>query len=1066
MFETKLNYNIIGLTNELKSIYIFNSFCRYQRPILVVTSTTFEANNFYQSLNNYDSNTLFFPMDDFLTSEAIAISPEFKTTRLETLNQLNQNKNHIVVTSLMGYLRYLPSKKEYLDQQIILEIGKTYNSEELFKKLIDIGYERETIVNKTGEVAKRGYVIDIFLIQEENPVRIEFWGDTIESIKYFDVNSQRTIKELKDLKITPNQEIANNHQSILNYLENPIVVFIDYNNLLNNYELLLEEIENYNQSKQIEKKYMFNLDEILYNDAIYFSSFDNQVIKIKDKIKYESKEIDYFPTSKENINHVLKSYKNRTVIIALENRKKANEVIDNLDNKDLIITDENHLFEDKYNIIYKKISEGFEIDKCVVITEKELFNSKNSNSYKTSFRIGTKIKDLSKLEIGDYIVHSMYGIGKYLGIKTLSKNGLLKDYLEIEYKDKDKLYIPVEKIDMLSKYASKDGAIPKINKLGTQEWEKTKLKARKQAESIAQDLIKLYAEREKSIGFTYDEDTKEQYDFEKEFSYIETPDQIKVITEIKKDMESSHPMDRLLCGDVGYGKTEVAFRAMFKAIMSSKQVAMMCPTTILSNQHYKNALERFKNFPINIALLNRFVSKKETNRVLKELKEGKIDILFGTHRIISDDVEFKDLGLLVIDEEQRFGVKHKEKIKQYKNSIDVLTLSATPIPRTLQMSLSGIRSLSMIETPPSNRYPIQTYVLEENEQIIKDAVYKELSRKGQTYILFNNVADMESKKKELEKLIPEARIISANGQMNKNELEDIMIKFINHEYDVLLCTTIIETGIDIPNVNTLIIYNAQLFGLSQLYQIRGRVGRGNKIAYAYLFYSKQKILSEIATKRLKVIKDFTELGSGFAIATRDLSLRGAGDILSSEQAGFINSVGIELFMEILDEEIQKQKGIEPEKQESLQPLIDVATSIDDKYAADEELKIELHKKINTITSKEDLIKLEEELKDRFGYIPEEVEIYMYEELFDNMARKMNITRIHQTKTFIEIILNKEQFEDINGQELFYKLNDISKMFRFKSFGHNLNIILDIIKLDKHFIYYLIDLLEAIDNSKK
>ena len=526
-------------------------------------------------------------------------------------------------------------------------------------------------------------------------------------------------------------------------------------------------------------------------------------------------------------------------------------------------------------------------------------------------------------------------------------------------------------------------------------------------------------------------------------------------------------MDRLLCGDVGYGKTEVAFRAIFKCILSGKQAAILCPTTILSSQHYQNAIERFKSFPVDIALLNRFVTNKELKETLEKTKKGQIDLLIGTHRILSDDVIFKDLGLLIIDEEQRFGVKHKEKIKEYKNNIDVLTLSATPIPRTLQMSMAGIRSLSMIETPPAERYPIQTYVLAENEQIIKDAINKELARLGQTFILYNKISNIESKKLEIQKLVPKAKIEIAHGRMDKNKLEDIMERFSNHEFDVLLCTTIIETGIDIPSVNTLIIIDADRFGLSQLYQIRGRIGRSNKVAYCYLMYNNKKVLSEIATKRLKVIKDFTELGSGFSIAMRDLSIRGAGDILGGQQSGFIDTIGIELFLEMLNEEVNKLKGIPiKEETEETKPILDVTTTVRNDYVEDEELKIEIHKLINTIDSKQKLIEVKNEIEDRFGIIDEDLEIYMYEQWLEKLVQKLNIKNIRQTKNFIEIPLNKKQAENINGEELFYEITRLGKMFRFTSRLNSLYIILDTVKLDKHYVYYLIDLMKIIEKCKK
>ena len=753
----------------------------------------------------------------------------------------------------------------------------------------------------------------------------------------------------------------------------------------------------------------------------------------------------------------------------MNNRYSLNKLEDNLDNPNIIVTNENEIFKNKINLIIKKINNGFIYNNYVVISESLIFGKKDKIvTYKTNFKFGTKIKNITKLNVGDYVVHNINGIGRYLGLKTLNQNGMKKDYLMIEYKGGDKLYIPVEKIDLISKYSSNDGIVPKINKLGSTEWAKTKQRVRKKIEDIASKLLELYAKREASIGFSFEKDTEEQAIFDSNFEYNETPDQLKVIEEIKKDMESPHPMDRLLCGDVGYGKTEVAFRAMFKAVLSNKQVAMLCPTTILSNQHYENAIDRFSNFPVRIEVLNRFVTPAKVKKIVEDLKEGKIDILIGTHRILSNDIIFKDLGLLVIDEEQRFGVKHKEKIKEYKNNVDVLTLSATPIPRTLQMSMAGIRSLSLIETPPTDRYPVQTYVLEENNTIIKDAIYKEMSRGGQSFILYNRVEDMEIKKMQLQNLIPEARILYVHGQMSKNEIEDIMMKFVNHEADVLLCTTIIETGIDIPNVNTLLILDADRFGLSQLYQIRGRVGRSNKIAYCYLMYTSGKILSDVAQKRLNVIREFTELGSGFSIAMRDLSIRGAGDILGSEQAGFIDTVGIELYLNMLNEEVERLKGNIVEKKEdtSTQPLINIETSIDDNYVLEEDIKIEIHKKINSINSLESLNKVKQELEDRFGTLDDNLVIYMYEEWFEKLARDLNITNVKQTRNFIEVILPKELTNKLDGQELFMNVSNLSRMFRFSMQFNMLKITLDTIKLDKHFIYYLIDLMLEIKKSFK
>ena len=1071
-----------GLNTEGKALLVNTLFKKY-KSITIVTNTLFEANKLYQSISNYNDNVLLFPMDDFLTSEAIAISPELKINRLETLNELCNSTHNIVITNLMGYLRFLPTLDNYKKKNIFIKKDEDISFDDLIKKLVDLGYTRETIVNKTGEFSVRGFVIDIFPISFTDPIRVEFWGDTVDKIKFFNTNTQRTTKEIKDITIYPNTEFLVEKEidkfllkqkdlplytdtTNISSFFNSIVIFDDFQQLQTSYDSLLEEMMNYSISNNVPGNtvYMNDFYDIKNNKELYFNQYDD-IIKNKTALNFNFKNVEFIKNDKTTINSVLNTYNKKYILIlCMSDRYKVNKLIDYLENPDIVFTDENNILNDKINIIIKKMNQGFIYDKYAIITENDIYGSKSEIKYKNKFRLGTKIRNLNKLDVGDYVVHEAHGIGKYCGLKTLTKNGFKKDYLMVSYKDDDKLYIPVEKIDFISKYSAKDGIVPKLNKLGGTEWQRTKLKARKRIQDMASELLKLYAIRETTKGFAFLKDTKEQYEFEEEFPYTETEDQLKAIEEIKKDMEKDRPMDRLLCGDVGYGKTEVAFRAIFKAIMSGKQVALLCPTTILSNQHFNNAIERFKAFPINIEMLNRFVPTKRVNIILEKLKEGKVDLLIGTHRILSNDVIFKDLGLLVIDEEQRFGVTHKEKIKKYKDNVDVLTLSATPIPRTLQMSMSGLRNLSLIETPPVDRFPVQTYVLSENNQIIKDAIYKELSRDGQCFLLFNHVQDLESKKNELQKLVPDAKIICAHGKMTKTQLEDIMNDFINKVYDVLLCTTIIETGIDIPNANTLIVYDADKFGLSQLYQLRGRVGRTNKIAYCYLMYNKSKILSEIAVKRLNSIKEFTELGSGFAIAMRDLSIRGAGDILGSEQAGFIDTIGIEMFMQMLDNEIKRLKGIEVEERQDYTPLINVETAIEDNYIPDNDIKIEIHKKINQIDSYNKLNEVKDELIDRFGKLDESILAYMYEELFEKKANELKINKIIQTKNFIEVYIPKEITDVIDGSRLFVEISKISRMFRFSMRNKQLIIILDTVKLDKHFIFYLNDLLDIIKKN--
>ena len=1084
------NISLCGMNSESFDIFLNNLSTTSKKNILVVTSSLYEANKIYAGLSNYTDKVALFPMDDFLTSEALAVSPDLLTNRLETLKDISLDKVNIVITNLMGYLRYLPTLNTYKENIINIKQGDEIDPRKLYEKLVSIGYKSEAIVTKTGEVGLRGFVIDFFPLGVDNPCRLEFFGDEIESIRLFDSFTQKSIESIDSITVYPYSEFLiekgeieslENKQkylpkfnkkvsNIYEYLEDNISIFVNYNQIEVSFKGILEEELNYRTTKDtdFDDDYMFDLYELKTNNTIYYNSLDNISTKNLEKIDFNVKTIDYLGENSDIINkYVSKQLENgKTVVFSMKNKLLRN--IGKLLKVNYHETTFDDIKENKVNFVEFDMSEGFIYKDVVFISKNEVISNKNENKkYKTNFKYASKIKDINKLVPGDFVVHVIHGIGVYNGIKKITFDGLEKDYIEVLYKDKDKIYIPVEKIDNLSKFVGKEGIVPKINKLGGTEWQKTKYRVNKRVCDLADELIKLYAERENRRGFAFSKDTDLQKEFEKDFPYNLTVDQITVINQIKSDMESIQPMDRLLCGDVGFGKTEVAFVAAFKAIMDSKQVLLLCPTTILSNQHFTSAIERFKNFPVSIGLLNRFTSSKEEKRIIEGLKNGTIDMVIGTHRLLSDDIKPYDLGLLIIDEEQRFGVKHKEKIKQYKTNVDVLTLTATPIPRTLQMSMTGIRSLSLIETPPVDRYPIQTYVIEENDQIIKDAVYKELSRDGQVFILYNKVEDIELKMLKLSRLIPDAKINYAHGQMTKTELENRMIGFINKEFDVLLCTTIIETGIDIPNVNTLIILDADRFGLSQLYQIRGRVGRSNKFAYAYLMYQPMKRLTEQAVKRLNVIKEFTELGSGFSIATRDLSIRGAGDILGSEQAGFIDSVGIDLYIKMLNNEVLRRRGefVEELSDDDIKPYINVSTHIKDTYVTNEDLKIEIHRKINTISSRDTYNSVKNELEDRFGKLDEDMLIYMHEEWFEKLAHQLNIINVRQTRNYIEIIFDKTLIDYISLDDLFVKSFSITPMFRFNKRGENLVIILDTIKLDKHPIYYLVDLLLLITENK-
>ncbi len=1089
--DIKKNMGMVGLTNEFFCLYLTKMLSQENKDILVVVNSLYEANQLYSSLKNYTEQCYLFPMDDFLTSEALAISPDLKIRRLDTLNHTFYDDKKIVITNLMGYLRFLPQKQVYKNYLLELEVGNHISPQKLVEKLIMSGYTRDTIVNKTGEIGVRGFIVDVFPIDEENPIRIEFFDDEIEEIRSFDPETQKSIKKLNQVKIKPyfeflvEKEVKEEHfgkqkylkvygkvNSIYDYLEQPITIFKDYEQLKISYGNIMNEVATYKESKDVSfsSDYMFSFNEILPSFPIYYLSIDNLARNqdISSIVNFNVKSISPFSENVEMINQFIRNSidTGKTILICLKNYQ-LRSLVKKLNMKVVESTLES-IKIGQVNLIEKEINEGFIYQNFVFLSAKELFlNRETKKKYNTKFKYATSIKDINKLSVGDYVVHNIHGIGIYNGIKTLTSSGITKDYLEVLYQGTDKIYIPVEKIDLLCKYSSQEGSVPKIHKLGGTEWQKTKARVRKKVGDLANQLLSLYAERESRKGFAFSKDCAMSLEFEQNFPYELTKGQIMAIQQIKEDMESSTPMDRLLCGDVGFGKTEVAFVAAFKAILDSKQVLFLCPTTILSNQHYENAKIRFKDFPVSIALLNRFTTPKEVNRILEGLSNGTIDLVFGTHRLLSDDVKVKNLGLLVIDEEQRFGVVHKEKIKQYKTNVDVLTLTATPIPRTLQMSLVGIRSLSLIETPPVNRYPIQTYVVEENDQILKDAIYKELSRNGQVFVLYNRVQSIDEAMFRIQNLVPEARIVSAHGQMTKNELEGKILDFIHHEYDVLVCTTIIETGIDIPNVNTLIILDADRFGLSQLYQIRGRVGRSDKFAYAYLMYQPFKSLTETAIKRLNVIKEFTELGSGFSIATRDLSIRGAGDILGSEQAGFIDSVGIDLYLKMLNEEINHKKNIESREEEDdtdTKPLLNVTTHIDDSYVNEDELKIEIHQKINEIDSKEKFDEVKVELEDRFGKLEESIIIYMYEEWFEKLVKKLKISNVHQNRNSIEVVFPSSVVEKIDTEVIFMDAFSITNMFRFMSKGSNLIIVLDIIKLEKHPVYYLVELLDKIYNN--
>jgi transcription-repair coupling factor (superfamily II helicase) len=751
--------------------------------------------------------------------------------------------------------------------------------------------------------------------------------------------------------------------------------------------------------------------------------------------------------------------------------KKLQSVLEDYEIDALPLERHAMLMPEKFQIIEGDLNTGFELpmQKLAVITEEELFKKRAKKPIRRQkLSNAERIKSYSELQVGDYVVHVNHGIGKYLGIVTLEINGIHKDYIHIQYQGSDTLYVPVEQIDQVQKYVGSEGKEPKLYKLGGSEWKKVKKKVESSVQDIAEDLIKLYAEREASKGYAFSPDGEMQREFEAAFPYQETEDQLRSINEIKRDMESERPMDRLLCGDVGYGKTEVAIRAAFKAIMDGKQVAFLVPTTILAQQHYQTIRERFQGYPINIGLLSRFRTRKQQAETIKGLKDGTVDIVIGTHRLLSKDVSFKDLGLLIIDEEQRFGVTHKEKIKQMKANIDVLTLTATPIPRTLHMSMIGVRDLSVIETPPENRFPVQTYVLEYSPELVREAIERELARDGQVFFLYNRVEDIDLKAEEISMLVPDARVTYAHGKMSENELESVMLSFLEGQYDVLVSTTIIETGVDIPNVNTLIVYDADRMGLSQLYQLRGRVGRSNRVAYAYFTYRKDKVLNEVAEKRLQAIKEFTELGSGFKIAMRDLSIRGAGNLLGAEQHGFIDSVGFDLYSQMLKEAIEKRKGIQQvEEKFEVEIDLEIDAYIPDAYISDGRLKIDMYKRFRAIETMEDIEELQEEMIDRFGEYPDEVAYLFQISEIKVYAKQNRVESIKQNKQQIDILFDEAASKNVQIQRLSKLGTKYGRVYGFGMEGQKFKIALYIKGLKpKEWLMILYETLKELSSAKK
>ena len=1038
-FDIFKNKKISLNKNEIYNQLLLYIFFSSKKNLLLVYPTLNEATEIYNELKNYVEDVYLFPEDDIITKKAIAASPELLFMRANLLNKINDNTQKIVIVHLNSFIKKLPSKKLYIDRKINLKVGQEINREELIKKLVEIGYKKESVVYDTSDFSVRGFVIDVFPITEQNPVRIEFFDNQIEKIKYFNPETQITTDSIDSISIGIISDESNEEPtlSLRDYLNDHLTVITNYNQLLEQEKMLIPQL----RYLEIEDS-LFNVKKLVKDDDIYLDTINNK----KYDLKIDSKEIEKYNDDKERfvediIKHNGTLYTNNEKFVKyIKSKEKSIKI-----KKDTL----NH---------------GFVYNNKYYFSEYDLYSTYLGKEKIKSTQYGTKIMSIDNIKNGDYVVHRKSGIGIYRGLKTLEKNGLKKDYLLIEYKGNDKLYMPVEDITKLYKYSAKEGSRPVINKLNSIEWTKTKLRIKERIKNITGELLKLYKERNIATIEPFKKDDENQVIFESEFEYEETPDQLKAAEEIKRDMEKSRPMERLLCGDVGYGKTEVIFRAIYKTVINGKQVAYLCPTTLLSHQQYDSAIQRFKNHGVNIELINRHFTNKVIQEKLNRLKEGKIDVIIGTHRLLSKDVEFKNLGLLVIDEEHRFGVEQKEKIKKYKSNVHILSVSATPIPRSLQMSLVGIRDLSLIESSPKNRYPVQTYVIEYNEMLIREVILKEISRKGQAFILYNNIFNMDKFYDKMRKLIPEARFCYAHGKMTKDEMQDIMYDFTNYKYDVLISTTIIENGIDIPNANTIVVIDSDKYGLSQLYQIRGRVGRSDKIAYAYLMYKKEKVLSTTSIKRLDAIKEFTELGSGYKISMRDLAIRGAGDILGKEQAGFIDSIGVGMYLDLINEEVNGI-DLDAEEENSDNTSLDVETHIGEEYSDESEIIIDLHKKINGIKTKKELKEVLSEIRDRFGVTNVNLEIYAHEKYLEKLLEQTKISIIENDNLKVTLKLKKEVFNDLKIETLFYEAVKITTKFNFIYKGNAINITLLKASLDKNYIYYLVDLLELIIRIK-
>lgn len=1028
--KSKTNKGILQVSGCMESqkshlMYGLSGIAPYR---LILAEDERRAREIYEDYRFYDRKVYSYPAKDLLFFQADIHGNLLIRQRMKVIKALLEEKELTVVTSIDGCMDFLESLEKIKEQLIHYESDSTVDIEQLKNQLVALGYERVGQVEMPGQFSVRGGIVDIYCLTEENPWRIELWGDEIDSIRSFDPESQRSLENLEELTIYPAVEHIGDKDmvSFLDYFpEERTIIFLDEPNRLTEKGGAVEE--EYRQSRMHrEEKGSRNLPE---NWLCSFEQLQKELNKrncisvcalepkqagwkVREKFYLEVKSISAYNNSFELLVKDLHQYKKQGYRIALlsGSRTRAERLAKDLQEEGLAAfygqDYDREICPGEIMVVYGHAKKGFEypLIKFAVMTESDIFGQEQKKKKKKNYS-GSRIQDFAELSIGDFVVHEKHGLGIYRGIEKVEVDRIVKDYIKIEYRGGSNLYIPATQLDCLQKYSGADASkAPKLNKLGTQEWNKTKSKVRGAVKNIAKELVELYAVRQEKEGYVCGPDTVWQREFEEMFPYEETEDQLSAIEDAKRDMESTRIMDRLICGDVGYGKTEVALRAAFKEVQESRQVAYLAPTTILAQQIYNTFVQRMKEFPVRVELLCRFRTPAQQKKAIEDLKKGQVDVIIGTHRILSKDVQFKNLGLLIVDEEQRFGVTHKEKIKQLKKDVDVLTLTATPIPRTLHMSLIGIRDMSVLEEPPMDRMPIQTYVMEYDEETVREAINRELRRGGQVYYVYNRVTDIADVALRIAKLVPDARVDFAHGQMSERELENVMYSFVNGDIDVLVSTTIIETGLDISNVNTMIIHDSDRYGLSQLYQLRGRIGRSNRTAYAFLMYRKNVMLKETAEKRLAAIREYTDLGSGFKIAMRDLELRGAGNLLGAQQHGHMNAVGYDLYCKMLNEAVKEAKGIHTMEDFETSVDLNVDAYIPDSYISNEFQKLDIYKRIAGIETQQDYDDMLEELLDRFGEPGKAVLNLLAIAKLKAIAHQGYITEIKQTGKTVRFTL--------------------------------------------------------------